>query len=201
MTIASDPKRNEHDLSLVERILAGNDRAFTELYEKYQGRLNRKIMRIVRDDGLAEDLVQETFLRVHLHIRNFDPARAKFSSWILTIACNLAKNELRNKSRDRVILFSSTTKVEVNKEDFDDLFSDERLAPDRLFEKRELRKIVTQTVDELPKIYREAFIMREIEGKKYIDIARLNNTNMSTVKSRILRARNAFEKKVQARVA
>ena len=86
------------DGALVSEYLLGQARAFDALVDRYQGRLLNFIYRTVGDRERAEDLVQEAFIRVHRHMARFDRSK-KFSTWIYTIASNLAKNELRNRSR------------------------------------------------------------------------------------------------------
>src|SRR5690348_10816900 len=94
------------DGSLVAEYLAGQPRAFDAIVDRYQARLLNFIYRTVGDRERAEDLVQEVFIRVHRHLARFDRAK-KFSTWIYTIASNLAKNELRNRSRNPLIFFQT----------------------------------------------------------------------------------------------
>ena len=91
--------RSMEDADVVSAFLEGEERAFEELVDRYQGRLLNFVVRTIGDRDRAEDLVQEVFIRVYRHIGRFDRAK-KFSTWIYTIASNLAKNELRNRARD-----------------------------------------------------------------------------------------------------
>ena len=88
------------------RHLAGDARAFQELVARYHGRLITFVNRMIGDRERAEDLVQEAFIRVDRHLHRFDPTR-KFSTWIYTIASNLAKNELRNRGRSPLVYYQS----------------------------------------------------------------------------------------------
>ena len=178
------------DTAVVRAFLAGEERAFQELVERYQTRLLNFIYRTIGDRERAEDLVQEVFIRVYRHIHRFDTSK-KFSTWIYTIASNLAKNELRNRSRNPLILFQTITS---NREDGERplQFEDYTSRPDDLFEKRHLRHLVEETVDQLPEHHRQVFVLREIEGKSYEEIAEITDCNLGTVKSRLNRARNAF---------
>src|SRR3979490_3581221 len=90
--------RAMEDAEIVASFLEGEERAFQELVERYQTRLLNFIYRTIGDREKAEDLVQEVFIRVFRHLHRFDQTK-KFSTWIYTIASNLAKNELRNRSR------------------------------------------------------------------------------------------------------
>ena len=87
--------RAQDDATVVGAFLGGEERAFQELVERYQTRLLNFIYRTIGDREKAEDLVQEVFIRVYRHIHRFDRTK-KFSTWVYTIASNLAKNELRN---------------------------------------------------------------------------------------------------------
>ena len=97
------------DAALVAEYLEGRRHAFHELAERYHTRLLNFIYRTIGDRDRAEDLVQETFVRVYRHLHRFDPTK-KFSTWIYTIASNLAKNELRNRSRNPLVLFQAIKK-------------------------------------------------------------------------------------------
>ena len=94
------------DSGLVAAFLEGEKRAFNLLVDRYQGRLVNFVYRTTGDRERAEDLVQETFIRVYRHLHRFDQSK-KFSTWIYTIASNLAKNELRNRSRNPLVLFQA----------------------------------------------------------------------------------------------
>src|SRR5690242_11837602 len=182
--------RNEDDAAVVSAFLGGEERAFQELVERYQTRLLNFIYRTFGDREKAEDLVQEVFVRVYRHIHRFDRSR-KFSTWIYTIASNLAKNELRNHSRNPLVLFQT---IRRNWEDDDRplQFEDPGTRPDDLYRKRHLREVVEDAVEKLPLHHRNVFVLRELEGKSYEEIAEITNCNLGTVKSRLNRARNAF---------
>ena len=178
------------DSAVVRASLAGETRAFTELVLRYQARLLNFVYRTIGDRERAEDLVQEAFIRVHRHLARFDQSK-KFSTWVYTIASNLAKNELRNRSRNPLVLFQS---IKRNWEaDHRPLqFEDRNSLPDDLFRKRYLQELVEASVAQLPEHHREVFVLRELEGKSYEEIADITRCNLGTVKSRLNRARNAF---------
>ncbi len=178
------------DEELVIRHLEGHPRAFQLIMDRYRERLIRFINRTVGDRDRAEDLVQETFLRVHRHLHRFDTSR-KFSTWIYTIAGNLAKNELRNRSRNPLILFQTITK---NREEDDRplQWEDTSYSPDDMAHKRNLQETVEEAVKELPEHHREVFELREMQGKSYEEISEITGVKLGTVKSRLNRARNKF---------
>ena len=178
------------DAAIVAAFLGGNERAFQELVERYQTRLLNFIYRTIGDREKAEDLVQEVFIRVYRHIHRFDRSK-KFSTWVYTIASNLAKNELRNRSRNPIVLFQ-TIKNSWEDEDRPLQFEDSSSRPDDMYRKRHLRELVEESVAKLPEHHRQVFVLRELEGKSYEEIAEITDCNLGTVKSRLNRARNAF---------
>lgn len=182
--------RTLDDAGVVSAFLGGEERAFQELVERYQGRLLNFIYRTIGDRDRAEDLVQEVFIRVYRHIGRFDRSK-KFSTWIYTIASNLAKNELRNRSRNPLVLFQAI-RAKFEDEDRPLQFEDTQYKPDDLFRKRHLRELVDASVAQLPVHHREVFVLRELEGKSYDEIAEITGVNLGTVKSRLNRARTAF---------
>ena len=178
------------DSGVVESFLAGDERAFQELVERYQTRLLNFVYRTIGDRERAEDLVQEVFIRVYRHLHRFDRSK-KFSTWVYTIASNLAKNELRNRSRNPLVLFQAF-RSSSDEDDRPLQFEDSSSRPDDLYRKRHLRQLVDQTVAALPEHHRQVFVLRELEGKSYEEIAEITDCNLGTVKSRLNRARNAF---------
>lgn len=182
--------RELDDASLVTSFLAGDVRSFDALVERYQARLLNFVYRIVGDRERAEDLVQEVFIRVHRHIGRFDRSK-KFSTWVYTIASNLAKNELRNRARNPLVLFTSLTQGWED-EGRELEFEDQTTQPDDLFRKRHVRELVEASVSKLPEHHREVFVLRELEGRSYEEIAEITKCNLGTVKSRLNRARSSF---------
>jgi len=178
------------DGQVVMRHLAGEAQAFGALVDRYQTRLLNFVNRTIGDRERAEDLVQEVFIRVFRHLHRFDQTK-KFSTWIYTIASNLAKNELRNRSRNPLVLFQ-TIKKNWEADHRPLQFEDTTARPDDLYRKRFLKDTVDQCVQRLPEHHREVFVLRELEGKSYQEIAEITGCNLGTVKSRLNRARNSF---------
>jgi RNA polymerase sigma-70 factor, ECF subfamily len=182
--------KSSDDSAVVSACLAGEERAFSELVDRYQTRLLNFIYRTIGDRDRAEDLVQEVFIRVYRHLHRFDRSK-KFSTWVYTIASNLAKNELRNRSRNPLVLFQ-TMRGGNDEEERPLQFEDTTARPDDLYRKRHLRELVEDTVAKLPEHHRQVFVLRELEGKSYEEIAEITSCNLGTVKSRLNRARTAF---------
>lgn len=183
------------DEELVTAHLSGRPGAFHELFGRYKDRLVHFVIRKTGDPDRAQDLVQEAFIRVTRHLHRFDTSK-KFSTWVYTIASNLSKNELRNRSRSPLVLFQRLTSNWD--EDHRPLqFEDASTQPDDLYNKRFIKKIVEETVQELPEHHRLVFRLRELEGKSYEEIAEITGVNLGTVKSRLHRARNSFAQKIE----
>jgi len=180
---------------LVEAHLAGDPRAFNELVRRFQPRLLAFVARILRDRERAEDLVQETFIRAYRHLHRFDRSR-KFSTWVYTIAANLARNELRNRARSPLILFQ-TLSANQDGDPRPLEFEDTSTQPDRLYHNRHLRYAVDATVARLSPAHRTVFVMRELEGRSYEEIAEATDTQLGTVKSRLNRARAHFAEMIE----
>ena len=192
---AATPLAEMTDEQLVTAHLDGRNAAFQALYDRYRDRLVHFITRKTGDSDRAQDLVQEAFIRVTRHLHRFDTSK-KFSTWVYTIASNLSKNELRNRSRSPLVLFQKLT----NNWDDDHRplqFEDFSFRPDDLFHKRHLRQLVEETVSELPEHHQLVFRLREIEGKSYEEIADITGVNLGTVKSRLHRARNSFAQRIE----
>ena len=178
------------DSEVVQASLDGDSTAFGELVRRYDQRLLNFVYRTIGDRERGEDLVQETFVRVYRHLHRFDQSK-KFSTWIYTIASNQAKNALRNRSRNPLVLFQ-TLKKNWDADHRPLEWEDTQYKPDDLFRKRHLRAQVEKAVSQLPEHHRVVFVLREMEGKTYEEIADITNCNLGTVKSRLNRARNNF---------
>ena len=193
--LSEEPLPQLSDEELVTAHLQGRVGAFESLYDRYRDRLIHFVTRKTGDGDRAQDLVQEAFIRVTRHLHRFDTTK-KFSTWVYTIASNLSKNELRNRSRSPLILFQRLTG------NWDDdhrplQFEDFRMRPDDLYRKRFLRRLVEDTVRELPEHHRLVFRLRELEGKSYEEIAKITGVNLGTVKSRLHRARHSFAQRIE----
>jgi RNA polymerase sigma-70 factor (ECF subfamily) len=175
---------------LIQAHLNGDQTAFSRLDRMYRNRLLNFINRMVRDRDRAEELVQETFLRVYRHGERFDQSR-RFSTWIYTIAGNLARNDLRRRRRSPIVDFdvvSATGEVA----DWTDLAEDPAPRPDEAEVSRSMMELIQKTVMRLSPIHRRVFVLREIEDKTYEEIAEEVGCDLGTVKSRLNRARRAF---------
>lgn len=183
------PPREESDEGLATRSLGGEEAAFTELYRRYSTKLLNYVYRMIGDQEQAEDLVQETFVRVFRSLDRFDPRR-RFSSWIYTIAGNLAKNELRRRAR-RPEVAATVLAGDAGADPVDSL-EDETCGPDELCRRRALKETVHKAIAQMQPHYRGVLVLRELHDKTYEEIAEVEGIPLGTVKSRLKRAREQF---------
>lgn len=184
------------DEELIDAYRRGREAAFRELHRRYEGRLAHFIRRKTGAYERVPDILQEVWVRVSRHLHRFD-ADKRFSTWVYTIAANLCKNELRNRARSRMIPMRQMEPQGEGKPsplEFPDL----RMAPDRLFQKRQLQALVEDTVQELPLHQERVFRLRELKGRSYREVAEILGLNLGTVKSRLHRARTAFAESIRS---
>ena len=198
MTAASPPAPPDTDLMLVERTVAGDQRAFELLVIKYQRRIQRLIGRMVRDVDLVEDIAQETFIRAYRALHQFR-GDAQFYTWLYRIAVNTAKKALVDLKRNPVL--SENALRERDDEDNEtfsignDLTSDE--TPETVYAAKEIAETVSAAMQALPQELRQALTLREIDGLSYEEIAEVMNCPIGTVRSRIFRAREAVSTRIR----
>ena len=198
MTVTGLPSSptQDTDLQLVERTVAGDQRAFELLVIKYQRRIERLIGRMVRDVDLVEDIAQETFIRAYRAVHQFR-GDAQFYTWLYRIAVNTAKKFLMEMKRDPVLSenqFKNDDDDETNSPGIE-LTSDE--TPESVLAAKEIATAVNAAMDALPEDLRQAVVLREIDGLTYEEIAEVMNCPIGTVRSRIFRARESISAKVR----
>lgn len=174
------------DAELLRRISSDDRLAFNALVERYGGRVHSFIQRMVSDSSVAEDILQETFLRVYRKRNTVSRVRS-FPSWIFAIAANLARDELRRK-KSRVFCQDPLAI---------DCISDNSNRPDVNAEKTELRQRIEASIQALPPQQKEVLVLRDIEGLSYEQIGRILRLRMGTVKSRLNRARLRLQQELR----
>ena len=176
------------DLELAQKAAGGNCKAFSQLVQKYEKKLQRAIARVVKNPELAEDLTQETFIKVYKAIGNFR-GESQFYTWIYRIGINVAKTHLGSLKADEL---ASATCAPEDAEHFDDAEQmQDANTPEGLYAAKEIAERLNKTLEALPQELREALTLREIEGLSYEEIAQIAQIPVGTVRSRIFRAREA----------
>ena len=197
VAVSAPPVANQADLLLVERTLAGDQRAFELLVIKYQRRIQRLIGRMVRDVDLVEDIAQDTFLRAYRALHQFR-GDAQFYTWLYRIAVNTAKKALMEMKNDRVVSESSLRGLSDDDETSapgNEPTTDE--TPESVLAAKEIGAMVNAAMAALPEDLRQAVTLREIEGLSYDEIAAVMNCPIGTVRSRIFRAREAISARIR----
>jgi RNA polymerase sigma-70 factor, ECF subfamily len=186
------------DLMLVERTVAGDQKAFGLLVMKYQRRIERLIGRMVRDTDLIEDIAQETFIRAYRALSQFR-GEAQFYTWLYRIAVNTAKKALVDLRRDPVVSESALRGGNDDEEETSGVENELTSAetPETVLAAKEIAATVNSAMEALPEELRQAVTLREIEGLSYEEIAEVMNCPIGTVRSRIFRAREAISVKVK----
>jgi RNA polymerase sigma-70 factor (ECF subfamily) len=176
----------EIDYRLMYGIQKGDMVMFNQMVDRYKDRLMNVIGRMLSSQEEAEDIVQETFVRVYQHRQSFNFKHC-FSTWIYTIALNLARNELRKR---RKFKFYDITEMQGNESEF----AVEPEVPSNL------PQALNKAISQLPEKYRIAFVLRDVQELPYEEVAKVLDVPLGTVKSRVNRARLMLREKLQPRL-
>ncbi len=171
------------DEELIAEFQKGNEKAYYELVKRYKDRLLNFIYRFVGSMEMAEDLLQDTFIKLYTSAHMYKEI-AKFSTWIYTIAGNLAKTELRKRKRRHIFSIHDLGKDEKDYEI--PSYTD---TPDKQSDSRYTQKDIQRAIQELPDQFRTVIILRDIQELSYEEISMIVKVPEGTVKSRINRGR------------
>lgn len=184
----------EQDASDMERLVNGHDAALNELMERHGARLFHYLIRQLHDESDAADAAQEAFVRVYQHRAKFD-RRQKFSTWLYTIATNLARDRLKWRSRHPEV---SIHKENSNAVSLESVLPDDGAKPDERLVQLERAESVRQAVAELPEELRMALLLAEYEGLSNAEISVVLKCSVKAVESRLYRARQQLRAKLMA---
>ena len=192
------------DDELMQQCQQGNMEAFDLIVRRNQVLLVNFIARFLGDPDSAEDLAQETFVRMFKAIKRYKSGAAKFSTWMYHIASNLCKNELRNRGRrgrffvDSVATDSSSS-LEATEEDLIATApAHVSLQPVNQLEQKEREHAVQSAISELPERYRLPLVLRDLQELSYEEISETLTLPLGTTKSRINRARLMLKDKLRS---
>ena len=193
----SNPSADDH--TLIERFKNGDEDAFDQLVRKYSNRAYSIAYGILANREDAEEVAQDVFIRIHRALPFFR-GDSEFTTWMYRIATNLAKNKYRwNKTRGSKVTDSLNAPIEGTGGD-DALYRDaldESLSPDEALQFKELERRTTEELQNLPDMYREILVLRNIREMSYEDIAQMLSCKLGTVKSRIARAREELRRRLE----
>jgi RNA polymerase sigma-70 factor (ECF subfamily) len=169
----------ESDEALAVRCQHDED-AFRELFHRYHRRLYQYARGMLGSAEDAEEVTQDTFVRLFKFAHHFD-SRRKFATWVYTIAANQCRNRLRHR-RDH-------SAQSLDAEDVPELADPSAEGPLEVYENATVREMVDDAIEELPPVYREVLHLRYLEGMSYKEIAQTLQVSLSAVETRIFRAK------------
>lgn len=175
------------DEELIVAFQNDNAAAFDEIVRRYRDPLFNFVARLLGDSFFSEDVVQETFVRVYRNKHRYHQV-AKFSTWIYTIASNLAKTELR---RRKVRNFFSISSKGNDERDYD--IVDQDTDVERTVDGRIKSEMILAEIEKLPYHFKEAVILRDVQDLSYEEISQILKVPLGTVKSRVNRGRTRLQ--------
>jgi RNA polymerase sigma-70 factor (ECF subfamily) len=185
------------DIRLMLRVRADEPGAFEEMVETFQHRLVAVMHHVVGSAEEAEDLAQEVFLRVYRSRKKYRP-RSKFSTWLFTIANNLALNALRSRQRKPAVPLDTRDSGPLGPRPAEQLVRDKGAAPSGALRTRELVDVIQRALEKLNERQRMAVILNKFEDMNYADIAEVMGLTTQAVKSLLSRARSNLRQELQA---
>ncbi len=178
------------DKELMLKFQNGDELAYNELVNRYKNKLLNFIYRYFGSKDDAEDILQETFIKLYYKKDYYKPI-SEFSTWIYTIAANLSKTELRKRKRRKT---SQLSEMGVENKEFDIRYEDDTdLEINTEYNEHEINK----AIQDLETPFRTAFILRDIQELSYEEISKITEVPLGTIKSRINRARIQLQGKLK----
>jgi len=181
------------ETAMIAAILAGDQRQFHELIRPFERGVYLMALSMLRNEAEAEEVAQEAFLRAFRNLAKFR-ADSKFSTWLISITLNEARSKLRR--RQIVKMESLDVPEEEQRHITPALLRDWREIPSEALERNEVRLILRRAIEELPEIYREVFVLRDIEEMSVNEVAKAMEISVSAVKVRLHRARLMLQKRL-----
>lgn len=180
--------RQSTDIDLAQSVAAGDHDAFRSLMRRHNQTLYRTARSVLRNDGEAEDVVQEAYLLAYRSIRNFR-GEAKLSTWLIRIVVNLAIRRKQRQSRDDAMFADISN---ASDEEARDMGESHSRSPEDAASTSELRQLLEAHIDRLPDLYREVFVLRGVEELNVEETAEVLGIPEATVRTRFFRARHVL---------
>lgn len=181
---------------MIASILGGEVAHYHDLIRPHENRVFLMALSLMKNEADAEDVAQEAFLKAYRKLASFR-AEAKFSTWLLSITLNEARSRLRQRGAVRIE--SLSTPVDEGGVS-PALLRDWREIPSEALERKEVRELLQRAVGKLPDIYRDVFLLRDVEGLDGVEAAQLLEITVSNVKVRLHRARTMLQKDLAPRL-
>jgi RNA polymerase sigma-70 factor (ECF subfamily) len=184
---------NRDEAQIIASILAGNTHEFHDLIRPHERSVYIMALSLLHNEADAEDAAQEAFLKAFRNLAHFR-GEAKFSTWLVSITLNEARSRLR--SRKNVKIESLDEPPEGQGQISPALLRDWREIPSEALERQEVRHLLHQAITDLPLIYREVFLLRDVEELSVNESAEALGITVASVKVRLHRARIMLQKKL-----
>lgn len=184
----------EDDQILIKKALAGNESAYRVLLNRHKEAIYRLIIKIVRNQEEARDLVQETFMKAFGSLSSYK-CQYRFTTWLYKIAANSCIDFLRKR---RLVSISLDQPLETKDGEVTIELADWTYNPEADLASRQKALSIDAAIESLPKKYREVILFRHKQDKSYEEIAQILNIPVGTVKARIFRARELLKKKLKS---
>lgn len=183
------------DLTLVERVRTGDQRAFKLLVERYQRKVYGVALGMLKDREEAKDVAQEAFVKVYRYLDHFK-GDASFYTWLYRITVNICIDQIRKKGSrgDTHLEFDESVKMDVSEANIGALGSRLGTNPQKSALRAELAQRITEAIHQIPEAHRQILLLREVEGMSYEDLSRTLNIPKGTVMSRLFHARLKMQK-------
>ena len=188
---SSAPIRSEAEIIAV--ILAGDTQLYHELIRPYERSVYMMALSFMKNEAEAEDVAQEAFIKAFRNLSTFR-GDAKFSTWLISITLNEARNRLRRQGVVRMQSLDEPPDEEGSVSPA--LMRDWREIPSETVERNEVRRLIQKAVETLPEIYKEVFLLRDIEEMDVSETAQTLSISISNVKVRLHRARMMLQKEL-----
>ena len=184
---------SRNEAQIIASILAGNTHEFHALIRPHERSVYVMALSLLHNEADAEDAAQEAFLKAFRNLANFR-GDSKFSTWLISITLNEARSRLRSKKIAR--LESLDTPPEGEGHVTPALLRDWREIPSEALERKEVRSLLQEAITDLPTIYREVFLLRDVEELSVSESAEALGITIASVKVRLHRARIMLQKKL-----
>ncbi|MBN8705183.1 MAG: sigma-70 family RNA polymerase sigma factor [Bacteroidetes bacterium] len=171
---------------LLLELRQGKEEAFPLVVKRFKSSLFNTVFRYLGNREDAEDIVQDAFVKVYLNVDRYDPA-FRASTWIYTIALNLARSAYKRKNRWLVL--TSALKRDEDDQDFMETVADWSMSPEFFIDNQHQLDVIEKALGQINPVFREAVILRDMDGLSYEEIAVIMSLNLGTVKSKINRGR------------
>lgn len=189
---AKEHVADAHEIALVQALVAGNESAYEQLIARFERPVYNLVARLIDDPSSASDVVQEVFLKIFRRVNSFRGDCA-LKTWVYRIAVNEARNQVRWSIRHRHKEVAIETDDGLGGAEW---MTDSKPSPLEIAADQETHALIAEVLGQVAPAYRAALVLREVEGLSYEEIAQILETNLGTVKSRIVRGREDLRQRM-----